>query len=97
MKSVHHFLRFDSEIDTRFGPILVILVILQYDPHWLSSSERIRAPPHSDGALIIVPSLQPLILPDGQSRPMNVESPMFELFVLKNIECVVKSVSKHEY
>ena len=91
MKSVHHFLRFDSEIDTRFGSIL------QYNPHWLSSSESIRAPPHSDGALIIVPSLQPLILPDGQSRPMNVESPMFELFVLKNIECVVKSVSKHEY
>ena len=77
MKSVHHLLRFD--LDLCFGPKS------QYDPHWLSSSESIRAPPHSDGALINVPSLQPRISPDGQSRPINVESPMFELFLLKNV------------
>ena len=91
MKCVHHFLRFPTRADLRLGPRL------QYDPHWLSSSDNIRAPPHSGGALINVPSLQPRISPDGQSRPINFESLMFELFALKNIECLVKSIYEHKY
>ena len=91
LKSVHHFLRFPIGADLRLG------LRSQYDPHWLSSSDNIRAPPHSDGALINVPSLQPRILPDGQSRPINFESLMFELVVLKNVKCLVKSIYKDEY
>ena len=78
LKSVHHFLRFPIGADLRLG------LRSQYDPHWLSSSDNIRAPPHSDGALINVPSLQPRTSPDGQSRPIEDASLIFELFELSN-------------
>ena len=53
---------------------------MHLDPHWLSSSENIRAPLHPGGALSTVASLQSSTLPEGQSRPIKDASPISELF-----------------
>ena len=61
-----------------------------FDPHLLSCSDKIIAPPHSVGALACVPSLQSLTSPEGHLRPIKDESPIIELSKVKNDKLIDK-------
>ena len=52
---------------------------LQFNPHRLSRSDKIKKPSLSDGADSSGPSSQPSTLPDSQSSPIKDASPILEL------------------